>query len=255
MLQQTSTSRVKEPWARFLELFPTPRACADSPLSTVLVAWSGLGYPRRAKALHDAARLIRDDFAGVVPERVDDLLRLPGVGRYTAHAVASFAFAQPVAVLDTNVGRVLARALVNAPLGRVEAQRLADELLPARDSASFNQAMLDLGAQYCRAAPKCESCPVQRHCAWQRSGGSDPAPLSAAVSRPQAPYAGSNRELRGRALRLLHDVPRSKQYLVRRLAIGTDRANEILAGLVRDGLVAKTGRSYALSEGRDPTLA
>ncbi len=255
MLQQTSTSRVKEPWARFLELFPTPTACAQSSLSTVLVAWSGLGYPRRAKALHDAARVIRDDFAGVVPDSVDDLLRLPGVGQYTAHAVASFAFAQPVAVLDTNVGRVLARALANAPLGRVEAQRLADELLPARDSAAFNQAMLDLGAQYCRAAPKCESCPLRRQCAWQRRGGSDPAPLSAAVSRPQAPYAGSNREQRGRVLRHLRDAPRSKQQLVSYLAIETDRANEIVDSLVRDGLVAKAGRSYSLSEGRDHTIA
>ncbi len=191
--------------------------------------------------------LIRDDFAGVVPERVDDLLRLPGVGRYTAHAVASFAFAQPVAVLDTNVGRVLARALANAPLGRVEAQRLADELLPARDSASFNQAMLDLGAQYCRAAPQCESCPVRRQCAWQRSGGSDPAPLSAAVSRPQAPYAGSNREQRGRVLRLLHDAPRSKQHLVRRLAIGTDRANEILDGS-RARRTGRKDRSVVLTQ-------
>ncbi len=253
MLQQTSTSRVKEPWARFLELFPTPTTCADSALSVVLVAWSGLGYPRRAKALHDAARVIRDDFAGDVPERVDDLLRLPGVGRYTAHAVASFAFAEPVAVLDTNVGRVLARALANAPLRRVDAQRLADELLPAGDSASFNQAMLDLGAQYCRAAPKCGSCPVRHHCAWQRSGGSDPAPLSAGVSRPQAPYVGSNREQRGRVLRLLRDAPRSKQHLVGHLAIETERANEILDGLVRDGLVAKSGRSYSLSEGGDHT--
>ncbi len=253
MLQQTSTSRVKEPWARFLELFPTPVACADASLSKVLVAWSGLGYPRRAKALHGAARVIRDDFGGVVPDSVEDLLRLPGVGQYTAHAVATFAFAQPVAVLDTNVGRVLARALANAPLRRVDAQRLADELLPARDPASFNQAMLDLGAQFCRTAPRCGSCPVRRHCTWQRRGGSDPAPLSAAVSRRQAPFVGSNREQRGRVLRLLGDRPRSKQQLVTFLAIETDRANDVLASLVDDGLVTKSGRSYSLSEGRDHT--
>src|SRR5271155_3499156 len=116
MLQQTSTSRVKEPWERFLALFPTPAACADAALSDVLVAWSGLGYPRRAKALHDAARIIRNAFGGVVPDTVDDLVRLPGVGASTARAVATFAFAKPVAVLDTNVGRVLARAVANAPL-------------------------------------------------------------------------------------------------------------------------------------------
>ncbi len=253
MLQQTSTSRVKEPWARFLELFPTPVVCADSPLSTVLVAWSGLGYPRRAKALHGAARVIRDDFGGLVPESVDDLLRLPGVGPYTAHAVATFAFAKPVAVLDTNVGRVLARALANAPLRRGEAQRLADELLPERHPASFNQAMLDLGAQYCRAAPLCESCPVKRHCTWQGSGGSDPAPVSAAVSRRQAPFVGSNREQRGRVLRLLADGPRSKRQLVTHPGIDIDRANEVLESLVHDGLVTKSSRWYSLSEGGDHT--
>jgi A/G-specific adenine glycosylase len=249
MLQQTSTSRVKEPWARFLELFPTPVACADAPLSEVLVAWSGLGYPRRAKALHGAARVIRDDFGGLVPDSVDDLLALPGVGQYTAHAVATFAFGKPVAVLDTNVGRVLARALANAPLGRVEAQRLADDLLPERDPASFNQAMLDLGAQFCRAAPRCESCPVKRHCTWQRRGGGDPAPLSAAVSQRQAPFVGSNREQRGRVLRLLADGPRSKQQLATRLFVDTERANVVLESLVHDGLVSKLGRSYSLSEG------
>jgi A/G-specific adenine glycosylase len=255
MLQQTSTSRVKEPWTRFLELFPTPVACANAPLSKVLVAWSGLGYPRRARALHGAARVIRDDFGGLVPDSVGDLLRLPGVGQYTAHAVVTFAFDQPVAVLDTNVGRVLARALANAPLRRVEAQRLADELLPARDPASFNQAMLDLGAQFCRAVPLCESCPVKRHCAWQRRGGSDPAPLSAAVSRRQAPFVGSNREQRGRVLRLLGDGPRSKQQLVTRLGVESDRANEVLESLVHDGLVTKSGRSYSLGEGGDHTRA
>jgi A/G-specific adenine glycosylase len=251
MLQQTSTARVREPWERFLALYPTPRACADASLSEVLVAWSGLGYPRRAKALHDAARVIRDDFAGAVPGSVDELLRLPGVGQYTAHAVATFAFAQPVAVLDTNVGRVLARAIANAPLKRVPAQRLADELLPARESASFNQAMLDLGAQYCRATPRCESCPVKRHCAWQLQGGSDPAPLSAGVSRPQAPFVGSNREQRGRVMRLLHEGPRSKTQLVSCLAIEPNRAEGVIESLVRDGLVARTGRSYSLSEGGD----
>ena len=253
MLQQTSTSRVKEPWARFLELFPTPNACAEAPLSRVLVAWSGLGYPRRAKALHDAARVIRDNFAGLVPTDVDDLLGLPGVGPYTARAVATFAFAQPVAVLDTNVGRVLARAVVNAPLGRIDAQRLADELLPRRDPAAFNQAMLDLGAQYCRATPRCADCPVKTHCKWQGRGGSDPARASAAVSRPPKPFVGSNREQRGRVLRLLGDGPRSKRQLVTHLALESDRADDVLASLVCDGLVTKSGRSYSLSDGIEPT--
>ena len=122
MLQQTQTSRVVEPWRRFLERFPTPTSCADAPLSTVLTVWAGLGYPRRAKAIHDAARVMRDDHDGAVPREVAQLLQLPGVGEYTAHAVASFAFAKPVAVLDTNVGRVLARAIENRTLRHREAR-------------------------------------------------------------------------------------------------------------------------------------
>ncbi len=249
MLQQTSTSRVIGPWTKFLEKFPTPESCARAPLAEVLVAWSGLGYPRRAKNLHDAARVIRDDFQGQVPREVDELRTLPGVGEYTSHAVASFAFGQRVAVLDTNVGRVLARALTNQPLRMNAARDLARELLPRSDAAMFNQAMLDLGAQFCRATPRCEECPLASSCAWRRDGGPDPAPMSAAVSRPQAPFAGSNRQLRGRVLRALHEGPRAKTRLVRELGVEPARAEDVLNGLVRDGLVSKVARSYSLSRG------
>jgi A/G-specific adenine glycosylase len=249
MLQQTSTSRVIVPWAKFLEKFPTAESCARAPLAEVLVAWSGLGYPRRAKSLHEAARIIRDNFDGEVPREIDELRTLPGVGEYTSHAVASFAFGQRVAVLDTNVGRVLARALVNQPLRMSAARKLAHELLPKSNAATFNQAMLDLGAQFCRATPRCEECPLARSCVWRRDGGPDPAPLSAGVSRPQAPFAGSNRQLRGRVIRALHDGPRAKTRLVRELGVAPARADVVLDSLVRDGLVTKMARSYLLSSG------
>lgn len=250
MLQQTQTSRVVEPWQRFLKLFPTPTHCADAPLSAVLTAWSGLGYPRRAKALHGAARVIRDDFGGEVPSDVALLLQLPGVGEYTAHAVASFAFGRSVAVLDTNVGRVLARALENRTLRRGEAQTLAASLLPARNSAGFNQAMLDLGAQFCRAAPRCESCPLKTHCAWRRHGGEDPAPQSAAVSRAQTAFVGSNRQLRGRVLRALTESPRTVRQLARIVSdVESSRRREVLESLVRDGLVSREGDHYSLAAG------
>jgi A/G-specific adenine glycosylase len=249
MLQQTSTARVVVPWTRFMERFPTADACAQAPLAEVLVAWSGLGFPRRAKALHDAARLIVDEFSGVVPGEVEELRRLPGVGEYTANAVASFAHGRPVAVLDTNVGRVLARAVANDTLAMRAARELAQELLPRSDAARFNQAMLDLGAQFCRATPRCGECPLASSCAWRREGGSDPAPRSAAVSRPQAPYGGSDRQLRGRVLRELHDGPRSRTYLVKTLGVEGARARSVLAGLVGDGLIARVGRSYCLSAG------
>ena len=251
MLQQTSTARVIQPWTKFLEQFPTPEACANAPLAHVLVAWSGLGYPRRAKSLHEAARIIRDEFNGHVPSDIEELLRLPGVGEYTANAVASFAFGRHVAVLDTNVGRVLARALANEPLRVSDARMLAQELLPRSGVAEFNQAMIDLGAQYCRATPRCHECPLARSCAWRRKGGVDPAPQSAGVSRPQAQFVGSNRQLRGRVMRALHEGPRAKTRLVRDLGVELARAEVVLESLVRDGLVTKMARSYALS-GDDP---
>jgi A/G-specific adenine glycosylase len=247
MLQQTSTARVIQPWTSFMEQFPTPEVCASAPLAHVLVAWSGLGYPRRAKSLHEAARSIRDDFNGQVPNDVEELLRLPGVGEYTANAVASFAYGRHVAVLDTNVGRVLARALANEALRSKDARALAHKLLPRSEVAQFNQAMIDLGAQFCRATPRCDACPLARSCSWRRYGGPDPAPLSAAVSRPQAPFVGSNRQLRGRVMRALHEGPRVKTRLVRELGVEPARADSVLESLVRDGLVTKVARSYSLS--------
>jgi A/G-specific adenine glycosylase len=193
---------------------------------------------------------MRDEYAGEVPREVEQLLQLPGVGEYTAHAVASFAFATPVAVLDTNVGRVLARALENRTLRRADARAVAASLLPARDSARFNQAMLDLGAQFCRATPRCEFCPMRANCAWQQDGGPDPAPNSAAVSRAQAAFHGSNRQFRGRVLRALTESPRSVRELARTLGeVETSRRREVLEGLVRDGLITRRGETYSLAEG------
>ena len=186
MLQQTQTSRVVEPWRRFLELFPTPSRCADAPLSAVLTAWTGLGYPRRAKALHAAARVIRDDFGGVVPSDVASL-------RAACRASASTPRTRwrrspshrPVAVLDTNVGRVLARALANRTLGP---QRSASAGGVADASARLGR--FQSGHARPRRAVLSRRAALRRlpragQCAWRREGGEDPAPQSAAVSRAQ----------------------------------------------------------------------
>jgi A/G-specific adenine glycosylase len=246
MLQQTQVSRVREPWTRFLVVLPTPTACADAPLSRVLRLWEGLGYHRRAKALHDAARVIRDDFAGTVPSEVSQLRSLPGVGEYTANAVASFAYHRRVAVLDTNVGRVLARALANRPLSLPEARAVAQDLLPVKDSAAFNQSMIDLGARFCRSSPLCAVCPLSRACRWRLEGGLDPAPGSAAVSKRQPTFAGSTRQLRGRVLAELRTGPRTRTRLLQSLDGDVSRGAAVLEQLERDGLVQRRGRTLQL---------
>jgi A/G-specific adenine glycosylase len=250
MLQQTQTSRVIGPWTRFLEALPTPGACADAPLSQVLRLWDGLGYHRRAKALHDAAVMIRDEYGGAVPSEISELRRLPGVGEYSANAVGSFAFGRHVAVVDTNVGRVLARAIANRTLSSREARVAANELLPRTDAASFNQAMLDLGAQFCTSTPRCESCPVARVCRWNQRGGADPAPRSAGVSRPQPKFQGSDRQARGRVIAALREGPRTTRDLLACIDnVDATRGAALIAGLVTDGLIERRGRLVRLSGG------
>ena len=246
MLQQTQATRVIEPWRRFMVSLPTPSACAASPRSAVIALWGGLGYNRRAGYLHDAARVILDEFDGFVPSDPDALRRLPGVGAYTANAVASFAFGLGVGVLDTNVGRILARALVNRPLARSEAQRLADELVRGRDSAVHNQAMLDLGAQFCTANPRCPTCPMASRCAWRAVGGPDPAQYSAAVSVRQSAFVGSDRQCRGRIIAVLRDGPSNLDALLVRIAEPRERVERLLAALVGDGLVEHGAHSVHL---------
>jgi A/G-specific adenine glycosylase len=255
MLQQTSTSRVLDPWRRFMERFPTPSSCAAASLADVLAVWRGLGYPRRAKALHETARILRDEYHDVVPSDVETLRQLPGVGDYTSAAVASFAYGEAVAVLDTNVGRVLSRAIANRRLRPSEARTLAHELLPRVNAAAFNQSMLDLGAQFCRATPRCEVCPLAKHCRWRQEGGEDPAPLSAAVSRRQSPFEGSNRQLRGRVLSALVDRPHTRHDLSTVLIdIESSRADEVLAGLLKDGLIARRSKVYSLPDSPEKML-
>src|SRR5450756_2276529 len=168
MAQQTQLSRVIPAYHRFLGSFPTPTACADAPLGAVLIAWEGMGYNRRARDLHRTAGIVVAAHGGSVPDDLASLLALPGVGPYTARAVLAFAFERDVGVVDTNAGRVLARAATGRPMGR-----------------THGQALLDLGATVCTArVPDCSGCPVSRRCAWTRAGRPEPDPArgSAGVS-------------------------------------------------------------------------
>ena len=194
----------------------------------MLRLWHGLGYPRRARNLHLAAREIVDRHGGVVPDALDELLALPGVGAYTARAVLAFAYEQDVAVADTNIGRVLART-GGARLTTKGAQAAADALVPRGEGWAWNQILMDLGATICRPTPICAECPVESTCRWRQQGwpSPDPAIGSAGVSGKQSRFEGSDRQARGRVLAALVD----------RAEPATRFDQRILAGLVADGLV------------------
>jgi A/G-specific adenine glycosylase len=172
MLQQTRVAAVLGHYGRFLRSFPTLRALAESDLEAVLAAWSGLGYYRRARAMHECARRLVAEHHAQFPTTAEQLRKLPGIGRYTAAAIASIAFEQPQAVLDGNVERVLCR-LSGKPLAHSQAWSAAQQLLDQRCPGDFNQAMMELGATICLPGqPNCAACPLQRWCAWPARKGS-----------------------------------------------------------------------------------
>ena len=205
MLQQTPVARVLPAHAAWMARWPTPAALAGATPADAVRQWDRLGYPRRAIRLHAIAQALVSEHGGNVPASAQVLATLPGIGPYTAAAVASFAFEQRHAVLDTNVRRVLGRlvtgvALPPAATSAAE-RRLAESLLPAAGAraARWSVAVMELGALVCKAArPACASCPVAGLCAWQQAGCPPPA-----VRRAAPGYAGSDRECRGRLLAVL----------------------------------------------------
>lgn len=243
MLQQTQVARVIDRWPRFLERFPTPSACADRPVGDVIDEWSGLGYNRRAVNLHRTATTVRDDHGGSIPAELADLLSLPGIGPYTARAVRAFAFELDDGVVDTNIGRALAR-LGGVTLTPTAAQRLADDLVPVGHGWEWNQALMELGALICRPRPDCAACPLARHCSW-RGSGPDPSTGSAAVSRGQSRFNGSDRQGRGRLVAALRAGPvaRSDLPTVMGWPVDRPRAERVAATVLADGLaVERDGR-------------
>jgi len=242
MLQQTQVTRVVDRLPRFLERFPTAAACAAASAGAVVEEWAGLGYNRRPLNLHRAATHIVEQHDGRVPACLDDLLALPGVGPYTARAVLVFAHEMPAAVVDTNIGRILAR-LDGCSLTARAAQARADELAPTDQPWLWNQSIMELGALVCtKRAPACETCPVHSMCAW-KGAGDDPAVGSAAVSTPQSRFEGSDRQLRGRLVDALRRGPvdRAETH-----ALLGERSPHIVAGLVRDGLAVEDGEVLRL---------
>jgi A/G-specific adenine glycosylase len=186
MLQQTRVAAVLEHYARFLQRFPTVKSLANAREQSVLAAWSGLGYYHRARRMHEAAKMIVRERNGQFPSRMNQWLELPGIGRYTAAAIASIAFGEPVAVVDGNVERVLAR-LGGSTLSNGSAWDRAQALLDRERPGDFNQAMMELGATICTPrAPKCLLCPLSSFCKTQ---GEQPSQPKVVRKRKQLCYA------------------------------------------------------------------
>ena len=257
MLQQTQVARVVPRYDAFLARFPDPPTCAASSSGAVIEAWAGLGYNRRALNLHRAARVVVDRHDGRIPANLSDLLTLPGVGPYTARAILVFAFERPVGVVDTNVARVLARAVSGRRLGTGEVQAIADDQVPEGRPWAWNQAMLDFGASVCTSrSPSCQPCPLRRWCAWALAGypTPDPAAGSAGGSGRQSTFAGSDRQGRGRLIDALRQGPVELDGVASVAGWPDDaqRATRVAAGLIADGLAVQTGGQLALpGSGRD----
>lgn len=257
MLQQTQVARVVPRLEAWLTRWPTPRDLADSPPSDAVRAWDRLGYPRRALALHAAATVIAEQHDNVVPRDVDALLALPGIGDYTARAVAVFAYGDRHPVVDVNVRRVLARALLGeGEPGPANAKRdlplMASVLPEDRDeAAATNAAVMELGALVCVArSPACDACPIADRCAWRAAG----YPEHDGPRAPkQAKFAGSDRQVRGLVMAELRasDVPVTPAE-VAMVWPDADQLARALASLLRDGLaVGDDASGYQLPGGDD----
>ncbi|MFH9763824.1 A/G-specific adenine glycosylase [Streptomyces anulatus] len=241
MLQQTPVSRVLPVYEKWLARWPRPADLAAEAPGEAVRAWGRLGYPRRALRLHGAAQAITERHGGDVPSEHAQLLALPGIGEYTAAAVASFAYGQRHAVLDTNVRRVFARAASGVqypPNATTAAERkLARALLPEEDerAARWAAATMELGALVCTARNEdCDRCPIASQCAWRLAG----KPAHQGPPRKGQTYAGTDRQVRGRLLAVLRDSvsPVTQAALDAVWEEPVQRARA-LDGLVADGLV------------------
>ncbi len=264
MLQQTQVDRVIPKYQAFLGLFPSLAALAAAPTAEVIRAWTGLGYNRRAVNMQRTARAVLDAHNGQFPSDLVELLKLPGIGPYTAGAIACFAFEQDVAFMDTNIRRVIQRLFVgpeeSAPVGEVRLLAIAQDAVPPGQGWAWNQAIMELGALICTAAaPACWRCPMQAHCCayaarraadeqlFSSESAPEPQQRRRVAERRETPYAGSNRFYRGRAIEALRQLGPGEVLLLpalgRQIKDGfTDDdmpwLRALADGLARDGLLA-----------------
>lgn len=260
MLQQTQVDRVLPKYLAFLEQFPTLEVLANAPTSEVIRAWAGLGYNRRAVNMQRSARAVLEEYAGQFPQTVAELLKLPGIGAYTAGAIACFAFEQDVAFMDTNIRRLIRRLLYTPDAEPTERELLErmTALVPVGQGWAWNQAIMELGALICTAArPQCWRCPVREYCqdyaarlqADEQILSYPPAvakPLKKVAERREPGYATSNRYYRGRIIAALREHPDGLNVeqlgqLLKADYTVTEQAwvESLLTGLERDGLLVR----------------
>lgn len=252
MLQQTQVDRVRPKYESWLKRFPTVRDLARAPLHELLQAWSGLGYNNRALRLRSAARVIIDRYQGHLPTTIDELMALPGIGEYTAKAIALFAFSQHHDVVDTNVRRVIGRVQfgVAGPQSEPVFRCAVEKLVPAHQPDRWQHALMDFGALVCISRrPKCEQCPLQKLCRAYPEVLSQPR-LS---KKSKVRFSDSDRFWRGRIIADLTSHPRlTKKQLLQRLAthgkISSRRLVKILAGLALDGLVLSKASHFSIAK-------
>ena len=246
MLQQTPVNRVLPIWQQWMERWSTPLELSQARKSEVISAWGRLGYPRRAIRLHESAKIIVNNFHNEVPQDVDQLRSLPGVGEYTAAAIAAFAFEQSTLVLDVNIRRFFARSVdgVEYPTSspsNIE-RALRSELIP-EDGAKWAAATMEFGALICTSKnPSCELCPLKRQCAWRKSG----YPKSELIRKSQD-WHGTDRQCRGTIVQALRENEKLSAMKLKSLWSDDSQIEKALKTLIADGLIETTGKSYRLA--------
>jgi A/G-specific adenine glycosylase len=243
MLQQTPVNRVLPKWNEWMERWPTPADLAQATPAQVITAWGRLGYPRRALRLHAAAQIIRDDFNNEVPDDEITLQMLPGIGQYTAAAIAAFAFEQRTLVMDVNIRRLLTRLIDGnehprpAPTTRERAARLT--LLPEKNAHVWAAATMELGAIVCTSSnPKCELCPVISQCNWRKNG----YPKTELIRKSQD-WHGTDRKCRGTIVQALRENESLTESAIKKLWPEESQVEKALRTLIEDQLIQSISRN------------
>ena len=243
MLQQTPVNRVLPKWIEWMERWPTPADLAQATPAEVITAWGRLGYPRRALRLHAAAQIIAEDFNNEVPEDEITLLMLPGIGQYTAAAIAAFAFEQRTLVMDVNIRRVLTRVIDGnehprpAPTTREKAARLT--LMPQKNAHVWAAATMELGAIVCTSSnPKCELCPVIGACNWRKNG----YPKTDLIRKSQD-WHGTDRKCRGTIVQALRENESLTEKAIKKLWPDESQVEKALKTLIEDQLIQSLPRT------------